>query len=846
MIRKIALLISCVTLSLFIHAQTDTLENLLENYRDSNFTAVRQVANDYYATRDHGRGTGYKQWKRHEYFVAPRLGPSGRRMNLTAKRYQEIKNYESRRAAVADEANWEFVGPTDVTLGSGWSSGVGRVNVVAFHPTDPNQIFVGCYGGGIWKTTNGGSSWQCISDDLPIQSFTGLEISKANPSIMYALSGAGFTSVWSLGAERGTMGVFKSINGGQDWFQTAFALSDSARVKSFDLEMHPTNSQMLFALTDLGIHKSDNGGVSWDYVYSTRRCYELVFHPTDSMVMYASDFNRSATRRAQILRSTDAGETWVPLASPLFPVSTTRIALAVSPVLHNTLLAMFGDNPGFEGLYYSIDQGTSWIVLNNTAPDILGSNIGGGGNSQAHRNNRLAWNPADVSKVIFGGINVWRSSNSGQTIVQSSHWNQDSLGWEYTHADINDLQYNPLSGNLYCASDGGLYVSADDGVNWTDITSGLGISTFYGISTTSQDYDLVYGGLQDNGCNRWDDDVFTQVRGADGMICRISPDSLNVIYTCRQEGWIERSDDGGQTFVVANPKGNATETYDNWVTPYVLDLKRPDTIFAGYSNVWRSYDKGASWTQIFTGFNDIRAVAHAPSNVNRLYVGMAGGIWRTTNVHAASPTWSTLSSGLPFSTATLSDIVVEPTNSNTAYVCFSGYTPGEKVYQTIDGGQNWTNISGTLPNLPVNTIVRDPFGGVGTLYIGTDNGVFYRDAGMTDWEPFSMGLPSTIIMDLEINNEYNIITAGTYGRGIYRSTLHNGCLDFYALTEATNPNPAGTQVYKANNYIFSNRVYQGTATTNVTYQCAGNTVLGDGFRMPQQGTLIVKTANCED
>lgn len=833
-----------------VMAQTDTLGLILESYQDSNFNAIQRAVTDFYSTRDKGRGTGYKQWRRYEWFVEPRLGPTGKRMNLTAKRFQEIEAIQTGRSALVDFANWEFVGPVNSVLGAGWSGGVGRVNAIAFHPTSSATIYVATYGGGIWKTTNDGGTWNCLSDALPIQSFAGIEVSHSDPSDLYALTGPGYTSIWGLNAERGSMGVLKSTNGGNSWSTTGLTWSDSIRVGSFDLEMHPTNSDMLFVCSDSGIHKSDDAGVTWDLVFSGGTAMELVFHPSDSLVMYASDYNRiTSNPQARFLKSTDAGDSWTPISSGFFPPNSQRIALVTNPLVPSLVIAMFGDRtsgPAFDGLFLSVDEGATWSLLNAGPADILGGNIGGGGYSQPFRNNRLAWDPSNAVNVIAGGINVWRSSNSGSSFTQSSYWRQDSTNWEYTHADINDLQYNPMTGDLYCASDGGIFKSDDHGVTWNDITDGLEIATFYGITTTSQDYDLIYGGTQDNGCNKWEDGVYTQVRGADGMICRINPDSSQVAYTCRQDGWIERTDDGGLNFSPANPKSSNGEGWDSWVTPYVLDLANPDTLYAGYDDVWRSYNKGASWTRIFNGSVDIRALEQAPSNHNRMYMCTAANIWRTDNVFAGSPTWNNINANLPVTSATLSDIAVGTINSNVAWVCFSGYTPGQKVYMTTDGGVSWTNISGSLPNLPVNTIVRDKFGNQQSVYIGTDAGVFYWDWETGDWEEFRNGLPDVIVMDLEINNEYNVITAGTYGRGIYRSTLHDGCPDFYTLTESGNPSANGTQVYQANNFINSNRIYAGDGNTNINYQAGETVTLTPGFLLPQNGKLTVKLAECDE
>jgi hypothetical protein len=169
-----------------------------------------------------------------------------------------------------------------------------------------------------------------------------------------------------------------------------------------------------------------------------------------------------------------------------------------------------------------------------------------------------------------------------------------------------------------------------------------------------------------------------------------------------------------------------------------------------------------------------------------------------------------------------SSIYMNPTNSKEMWVTYSGYVDGQKIYKTTDGGNNWFNYSGTLPNVPVHDVYYQS-GTNGGVYIGTDIGVFYRDNSLSDWTFFSLGLPVVPVLELEINYSQGELYAATHGRGLWKSDLYTSCPPVYSLTVANDPNPgySGQQVYQASNFIASERTIEGGIGTNVYYQ-AGN------------------------
>jgi hypothetical protein len=238
------------------------------------------------------------------------------------------------------------------------------------------------------------------------------------------------------------------------------------------------------------------------------------------------------------------------------------------------------------------------------------------------------------------------------------------------------------------------------------------------------------------------------------------------------------------------------------------------------------------------------AMAIGTSNTNRLYASYLSTINMSTN---AGTSWTNVSAGLPG--ITISYITVNPDNSAEVYVTLSGYTAGQKVYRSLNGGSTWTNISGSLPNVPANCIVYQDnnYSPAEALYVGTDIGVFYRDANHSDWIPFRNGLPTVPVFDLEINYTSSRLTAGTYGRGLWRSELYTSCPGWYYLVPAndpSNPNFTGFQFYESSDSIMSSRTITGGLGTDVTYKANNYIRLTTGFHARENNLFQAKLGPC--
>jgi hypothetical protein len=776
-------------------------------------TDIQQKAEEYFADKDKGRGSGYKQWKRWEYKMENRLLPDGTIPNTAAMNwnaYNEMKASGMMTGGDDPESTfgyWSFTAPTSYTSGNGWNPGLGRVNCIGFHPTNASIIYIGTPAGGLWRTTNGGTTWTCLTDGMPSIGVSGVAVSHSNSNTIYILTGDGD------GGDTQSIGVLKTTDGGVTWNPTGLSWNVTDFIRGYKLEIHPTNASILFAVTTSGIYKTTNGGSTWTNPIATGTFFDIEFKPGDPTIMYA-------TRASQFWRSTNTGDTWTQITAGV-PTNATRTEIGVSPANANYVYLLSGpatSSGNFVGVRRSFDSGLNFGTQ-STTPNILGySDVGSDNSHQTTYDLAIAVSSTSVGSVMTGGINVWTSSNFGVSWTIRSMWDvPNTIG--YTHADIHYIRVNPLNGYVYVASDGGIFRSTNFGTSWTDLSSSLGITQWYRIAGTQANTNLMIGGTQDNGSNKWTGGTsFEHILGADGMDCMIDHSNSNILYASTQNGGLRKSTNGGSTFSSIQPSGST----GSWVTPYVMNPSNSSIIYAGYNNgIYKSTNGGSSWTN--TGGDGRSGMAHGVNNTNRVYAA-DGTAFRMSSDAAA--TWTIYTAP-----GSVTDIAVDPTFSNRVFITVSGYNAGSKVYRSTDSGSTWTNLSSNLPNIPVNCIVYEAGSNDG-IYIGTDIGVFYRDNDLGKWVPFMNGLPTVPVFDLYIYPDNNLIRAGTYGRGLWSSDLWSACPSAYSLTQGndpSNPNYTGYQLYEASGTVTSSRIITGGTGTDVTYRAGGSVTLTTGF-----------------
>ncbi|MCD4731532.1 MAG: hypothetical protein K8R74_13090, partial [Bacteroidales bacterium] len=464
------------------------------------------------------------------------------------------------------------------------------------------------------------------------------------------------------------------------------------------------------------------------------------------------------------------------------------------------------------GLYFS---------LRANSPNLLGYEILG--TDEKHQTTydlAITVSRTNEDLLMTGGINTWISGNAGVTWFITSWWTTTGNTIGYTHADIHALEINPLNDILYCGSDGGIFFSVDFGNNWIDITSGLSATQFYRIAGHESDPDLFIGGTQDNGTNKWTGgSSFLHILGADGMDCIIHPVNPSIMYYTSQNGSLNLSVDGGDNRYDITPGG----VVGAWITPIMMDPVNNGIIYGGYNDVVKSTDGGINWTNM--GVDGRGAMAMGTSNINRIYASFENTIWRSNDGCA---NWDDKSIGLPGYHITF--IAVDPDNSLNIFVTLAGFHGGEKVYHSYTGGTSWFNITGSLPNIIVNCIAFEDRNGdpSDATYIGTDVGIFYRNSSLGDWIPFSNWLPTVPVFDLEINEPNGLMTAGTYGRGLWRSPTYSWCNSSWTLTGSST---FGYNYYQASEFINSTRIYNKGVGQESYYKAGAQIKLNPGFQV---------------
>jgi len=819
--------------------------DLIKQYdRAAPFADVEQSVEKYFnrfANEAEKNRNGYKQWGRWAWFAKLHLDEAGIVSNWTTRNEAATMQAMAMPLAAAGpevmsvNGSWQFIGPSTITNNENF---LGRVECVAFHPSDANTFYVGTGTGGLWRTTNGGDSWTPLTDYLPSLSISGVVVQQNNPNIIYVLTGDGDGgNQWAYYVKERSSGVFRSTDGGITWQATGlnWNRSDAPRY-GYKLIQSAVNPNLLIAATSDGIYRTTDGGNNW-VQEQTGEYTDVVFRENNPDWVAAVRYGSST-----LSKSDDGGETWTShtIPNPL-GISTTRHMLATSADRTDSLFILMGaeGNGNFRGLYrylWSATGNNGFTLVTNTPNVLNGANDGSGDGGFAWWAIGIGVNRTNSAQVLVGGVIGRRSTNGGQTIT-AAHG--------LLHADIHGYFQNPLNNWVYCAHDGGISRSKDYGSTWTTLSAGLNVTQYYRISTVPNNNNIVLGGTQDNGHHvkytntsafRW------SLTCCDGMDNAINPDNPGIIYMSSQRGGLNRSVDSGKTWTAIR-----TNT-SSWVAPILLHSTTPTTIFkAENSGIWRSTNSGIDgWVNL--GTDGRGAIAQGVSNTNRFFAAGDNGtlLSRSNNINAAAASviWTTVSgntgwpSNADLAGTIITAIAVNPANADDVWVTLSGYRDGIKVLRSTNGGDTWSNISGSLPNMPVHTIkVRSMGGGNWEAYIGTDIGVFMRTNAF-GWTYFSNSLPRVMVTDIELTDTH--IFAGTYGRGIWRSALYANCLTSanYASTYS------GERVFQASETITATITVTNNAGSNVWMQAGNYIQLNPGFHAQAGGIFTAKTSPC--
>jgi PKD repeat protein len=753
-----------------------------------NFYDVREAFNEEWQGKAEIRGRGYKQFKRWEYFMEPRVYPSGERVQ--GKALVEALKEVAKMPVQKSSSPWTPLGPTSWT-GFGWNPGLGRVNAITVDPQDPERIFAATPSGGLWRSDDDGANWVCLTDTLVAIGASGIVVHPDDGDILYLATGDG------NGADTYSFGVMKSIDGGMTWESTGLNFEVSELIRCTDMEMDPSDPDRIFVTTSEGLYVTADGGETWSQPVSNF-LRDVEFHPSDPDIVYLSG--------TRFYRSEDGGSSFDLISQGLpLPSQVNRMEIAVTPADPELVYLVAGDSDdsGFHGFYRSTDQGSSFNLMSDS-PNVLGySETGDSEGGQSWYDLAIAASPTDPDQVFVGGINVWETLDGGNSWNIKSHWVYPSnIG--YTHADIHSLDF--YGDVLYCGSDGGVFRSENEGTTWTDLSEGLQISQFYRIAVSVQDPDLILAGSQDNGTNLFsEENGYVHLLGGDGNGAAIDYTNDDIMYAAYPGGSYQRSTNGGLSF--QSLTGEIPET-GAWVTPFEIHPDDPEILFAAYENVWK-FENG-NWSPISSLpiTTTLRAMRVAPSDPEVIYTSTFSNLYRTTD---GGDNWEFLSGGLP--DLYITSIEVDPQNSERVWVSFSGYSDDEKIYKSENGGTSWENVTGNLPNVPINCL-HYLNGSNDGIYAGSDIGVFYRDAELDNWSPFNQGLPNVIVNQLVFHYPSQRIILGSFGRGVWT----NEFFDSENLTPVANFSSSESSICADGTVTFSNQSINATSGVEWTFE----------------------------
>ncbi len=663
---------------------------------------------------------------------------------------------------------WTFTGPDNIG---------GRITDIESPAGNPSTIYIGASTGGILKTTDLGATWTNLFTGVPVVSVGDIAIDPNNSQVLFCGTGEANSSSFSFLGN----GMYKSTDAGTTWQH--IGLSNSAYIGRVLVDY--SNSQRVFVAAcgnlfttndERGVYRSGDGGLTWQrvlYLNDSTSAIDLVQHPTNPQILYASMWQRvrgltyrqSFGESSGIWKSTDGGTTWGEMTNGLPTGSNVgRIGIAIAKSNPDILYAFYDLDNSDVAIYKSLNGGQSWTRTNDGALFGMNSNFG-------WYFGQVRVDPVNPDRVFVMGVNLFRTDNGGSSWTDLSSWD--------IHVDHHAMFFDEGNNRIIEGNDGGLYLSDNNGNSWTKINN-LPLTQFYAIDVDYTFPERIYGGTQDNntirtltgGTSDWE-----PILGGDGMYTLVDYTDPNTIYAEYQWGNLFRSDDGGSNMNYIS--GPMSGDRVNWSAPLAMHPLNPSILYFGTYRVWKSTNKGDSWlavsNDLTAGINQyfytITTIAVSTINPSIVIAGTGDG-----KVHISTndgQTWQDISAGLP--NRWITKVATDPFNVQTIYATISGFRwdePLPHVFKSINLGITWTDITGNLPEFPVNDIALDP-DLPGNIIVATDAGVYGTSDGGQYWSWIWNGLPAVPVYAMKIHAPSRTIVAGTFGLSSYKASLND-------------------------------------------------------------------------
>lgn len=729
-----------------------------------------------------------------------------------------------------DNSGWTALGPGNIG---------GRLRAIVVDPTNNQNIWAGSVGGGIWRTNDGGVKWFPVDDLMGNLAVCSLIMDPTNKNTLYAGTGEGFFNVDAI---RGA-GIFKTTDG---WSWTQLDSTNNSDFYYVNRLAITNDASVILAATETGIFRSTDNGVTWSKTLANKAIGRVIFDPSNNSKAIASGNNGVG----QIYYSTNGGLTWDTAIQP----NPVRGRIDVTYARRDSSI-----------VYASVDTRTSQIWKSTDGGHTFakkGANVNFLGSQGWYDNVIWAGDPTDSNLVVVGGIDLYKSMDGGDSLVQISDWRESPRS---AHADhhviVEDPGFNGTTNKIvYFGNDGGIYMTNDISTvgtdpshtnGWNELNNEFEVTQFYSGAANAATNTII-GGTQDNGTVRFTpaagSNNWNSFMGGDGGAVASDPHDPQTCYGEYVHLVIFRNTNGG------SGPGNWWENYicgqfwnnriNNWdwkpapftiddaknsralfIAPFIMDPNNANSLLAGGYSLWRTNDaktpntdvSGPSWEVIKNGIGfPISAIAAAPGNSNIIYVGHTNGqIYRSINGMSISPDWTRVDAPIG-ANRLCTCIAIDPRNNNIVYATFGGYQSGN-VWKSTDSGDNWINIGDSLPEAPARYITIHPQDS-DYVYLAMEIGILSSENGGNDWSPTNEGPTNCCVYQLFWLN--NTLVCASHGRGMLQIdlTIHItaesvlvGCID------------GSVQILDAQTGSLSTQkslIGQVTATANIIEQTA--------------------------
>jgi photosystem II stability/assembly factor-like uncharacterized protein len=655
-----------------------------------------------------------------------------------------------------------------------------HVSRILINPNNSDEVVVGVIGHlysknaerGLFKTKDGGKTW---NKTLFINDNTGIidvEAAPENFNIMYAASWERMREAWNFDGDGISSAIYKSIDAGDSWQKISKnnGFPEGDGVGRIGLAVF--NENTVYALHDSQFRRKDE---------KKKKSNSDRLEKDDFKTMSKSDFLALDNKKLNsYLKSNGFQEKYrAENVKQMVRVGSVKPE-DLAKYLENANSLLF-DTPviGAE-VFKTTNGGKSW---KKTHDDFLN----GVYNSYGYYFGEIRVDPQDVNGIYILGVPIIKSKDGGKTFTNISR--------ENVHSDHQALWVNPKKqGHLLDGNDGGLNMSYDDGESWIKLNN-PSVGQFYSVYADTQKNYKVYGGLQDNGVwvanhnaridKRWHQsgqNPYESIMGGDGMQVQVDERDQNIIYTGYQFGNYFRVDRNGRNKYI-QPKHTLGENpyRFNWQTPILLSKHNQDILYLGGNKLHRSLNKGDDWETISgdltTGgkkgnvaYGTLTSISESPFQFGLLYVGSDDGLVHVSKNGGGN--WTNISGNLP-NDLWVSRVIASSHKKERVYVTLNGYRFDDftsYVYMSDNYGQTWKNIGNSVPTSPVNVIKEDPVN-ENLLYLGTDNGLYVSFNQGISWQVFSNNFPNVAVHDLVVQDVAKHLIVGTHGRSLYKANI---------------------------------------------------------------------------